>query len=179
MILGKGDIASVLNDREGAIYFASGVSNSQCSDEKEFERERELFMEIFLKYGHLGYCFFYFSTLSIYTKVSLYTLHKMRMENLVKASYPNYNIIRIGNITWGQNPNTFINYFKQCIQAGIPYAVRDEYKYLINEKELLTLTDHLPLAGKHEISVTGKIVKVQDVVNELLNDKREIYTDNL
>jgi UDP-2-acetamido-2,6-beta-L-arabino-hexul-4-ose reductase len=171
MILGKGDIASVLNDREGVIYFASGVSNSQCEDEKEFERERDLFMEMFLKYGHLGYAFFYFSTLSVYFKNSPYTRHKLKMENLIKASYPNYTIIRIGNITWGNNPNTFINYFRNCIDAGIPYFVRDEYKYLISEKELVTLTDNLPLIGKYEISVTGKIVKVQDVVNELLNIK--------
>lgn len=179
MIVGKGDIASILNDRDRIIFFASGVSNSQCTDEKQFERERDLFMEMFLKYGNYEYSFFYFSSLSIYTKVSPYTLHKIKMENLVKMSYPNYCIIRIGNVTWGQNPNTFINYFRNCIENDIPYQVRDEYKYLINEKELLTLTDNIPVTGKYELSVTGRIVKVQDVVNELLNDKRKIYTDNL
>jgi UDP-2-acetamido-2,6-beta-L-arabino-hexul-4-ose reductase len=175
MILGNGDIASVLNDRDGVIFFASGVSNSQCTDEKQFERERDLFMEIFLKYGNYGYSLFYFSSLSIFLKDTPYTRHKMKMEQLVKTSYPNHSIIRIGNITWGKNPNTFINYFRTCIEADIPYFVKDEYKYLIGEKELLTLTDNLPLSGKNELSVTGKIVKVQDVVNELLNEKAGLY----
>ena len=36
MIIGNGDIASVLNDREGAIFFVSGVSNSNEIRESEF-----------------------------------------------------------------------------------------------------------------------------------------------
>ena len=39
MIIGKGDIASILNDREGAIFFASGVSNSSETNELAFKRE--------------------------------------------------------------------------------------------------------------------------------------------
>ena len=42
MIVGKGDIASILNDREGAIFFAAGVSKSTETKETEFSREIEL-----------------------------------------------------------------------------------------------------------------------------------------
>ena len=42
MIIGRGDIASVLNDREGATFFVSGVSNSNEIRESEFMREIEL-----------------------------------------------------------------------------------------------------------------------------------------
>lgn len=174
MIVGHGDIGSILNDRVKVIFFASGVSDSSCTDEKEFTRERDLFMETFLKYGHLNFSLFYFSSLSVYFKNTAYTRHKLKMENLVKTSYPNHNIIRIGNITFGNNPKTFINYFKFRIENDLPYIVFDEYRYLINERELLSITDNMPDRGRNEISVTGRIVKVQDVVNELMSEKKNV-----
>ena len=178
MIIGHGDISSILNDRLGVIFFASGVSDSSCMDEKQFERERDLFMELFLKYGHLNQSLFYFSSLSVYFKNTAYTRHKLKMEQLVKNSFPNYTIIRIGNITWGKNPKTFINYFRHKIENDLPYTVLDEYRYLISQKELLSITDNFPDKGRHEISVTGRIVKVQDVVNELINEQSRVHTNH-
>ena len=55
MIVGKGDIASILNDREGAIFFASGVSKSTETNESEFWREIEL-----LDKQDKSKCIFYF-----------------------------------------------------------------------------------------------------------------------
>jgi len=43
-IVGSGDIASVLKDRDGFIFFASGVSNSQETRESEYQREKDLLM---------------------------------------------------------------------------------------------------------------------------------------
>jgi hypothetical protein len=100
------------------------------------------------------------------------------MEQLVKNSYPNYNIIRIGNITFGDNPKTFINYFRHKIENDLPYTVFDEYRYLISERELLSITDNMPDKGRNEISVTGRIVKVQDVVNELLHEQGKVLSDH-
>ena len=111
MIVGKGDIASVLNDREGTISFASGVSNSNETNDSEFMREIEL-----LDKQDRTKCLFYFSSISVDDNQKVggnkYLQHKLRMELLVKSNFENYNIIRIGNITWGSNPNTFINYIK-------------------------------------------------------------------
>lgn len=163
MIVGKGDIATALNDRPGALIFASGVSNSNCIDEMEFNREQDLFYIhaiASLSYGIT--CCFYFSTLSISFKANRYTQHKLAMEELVKHYFPNYNIIRIGNITWGSNPNTFINYIRDKKAKGEPVEIRDEWKYLISKEQLLLLTDNLPLTGKNEISVFGKCKKVID-----------------
>lgn len=42
MIIGGGDIASIVNDRDGAIFFLSGVSNSNETRNSEFIREIEL-----------------------------------------------------------------------------------------------------------------------------------------
>ena len=44
MIIGNGNIANTLisKDRNDIIFFASGVSDSSCSDITEFERELNL-----------------------------------------------------------------------------------------------------------------------------------------
>jgi hypothetical protein len=162
MIVGKGDIASILNDREGAIFFASGVSKSTETNESEFWREIEL-----LNKQDRTKCLFYFSSITLddMSKIgNQYLTHKRRMELLVKSNFKNYNIIRIGNISWGSNPNTFINYIKNKIKNGEPVEIKDEFKYLIDKEQLLLLTDNLPLVGQNTISVFGRMAKVNELI---------------
>jgi hypothetical protein len=161
MIVGKGDIASILNDREGAIFFASGVSKSTETNESEFWREIEL-----LDKQDKSKCIFYFSSIAIddITKNSDYLAHKRKMELFIKSNFENYNIIRIGNITWGNNPNTFINYIKNKIKKGEPVEIKDEFKYLIDKEQLILLTDNLPLIGQNTISVFGRMAKVKELI---------------
>jgi dTDP-4-dehydrorhamnose reductase len=162
MIVGRGDIASVLNDREGAIFFASGVSNSSETNEDNYNRERKLLVE---QDEHK--CLFYFSTINVddVTKQNnRYIRHKLEMENIIAALFENYVIIRIGNITWGTNPNTFLNNIRNRIRNNEAVVLRDEYKYMIDKEQLLLLTDNLPLVGKHRISVFGEMKKVKDLI---------------
>jgi hypothetical protein len=162
MIVGKGDIASILNDREGAIFFASGVSKSTETNELEFWREIEL-----LDKQDKTKCLFYFSSITLddMSKIgNQYLAHKRKMELLVKSNFKNYNIIRIGNISWGSNPNTFINYIKNKIKNGEPVEIKDEFKYLIDKEQLLLLTDNLPLVGQNTISVFGRMAKVNELI---------------
>lgn len=159
MIIGNGDIASVLNDRDGAIFFAAGVSNSSELRESEYERELSL-----LKQQDKTKCIFYFSSILIDVSDSFYFTHKRKMEQYIKDNFENYNIIRIGNISWGRNPNTFINYIRNKIKNNEPVEIRDEYKYIIDKKDLVTLTDTLPLTGKNVISIFSKMAKVKDLI---------------
>jgi hypothetical protein len=162
MIVGKGDIASILNDREGAIFFASGVSKSTETNESEFWREIEL-----LDKQDKTKCLFYFSSIALddMSKIgNQYLTHKRKMELFVKSNFKNYNIIRIGNISWGSNPNTFINYIKSKIKNGEPVEIKDEFKYLIDKEQLLLLTDNLPLVGQNTISVFGRMAKVKELI---------------
>lgn len=162
MIIGSGDIASVLNDREGAIFFASGVSNSSIVNEKEMFREYDLLN----KFKGDDRCLFYFSSIHAYEfpkgNNSKYYIHKRAMDTSVRIWFRNYNIIRIGNIDWGKNPNTFINYIKAKQANGEPVEIRDEWKYMISKEQLLLLTDNLPLTGRNTISVFGEMKKVKD-----------------
>ena len=164
MIIGNGDIASALNDREGAIFFASGVSNSNETNERAFEREINLLRE----YRPLQDCLFYFSSLAIDFRKpwehSRYFRHKIEMEKYVKLWFQHYNIIRIGNIDWGTNPNTFLNYIKFKRAHGEQVEIRDEWKYMISKEQLRLLTDNLPLTGQNTISVFGECKKVKDLV---------------
>ena len=161
MIIGKGDIASVLNDRDGAIFFASGVSNSNETRDSEFMREIEL-----LDKQDRSKCIFYFSSIAIddMSKNSQYLQHKRKMELLIKSNFENHNIIRIGNITWGSNPNTFINYIKNKKSKGESVEIKDEYKYIIDKEQLVLLTDNLPLTGQNTICVFGRMAKVAELV---------------
>ena len=161
MIVGRGDIASVLNDRQGAIFFAAGVSNSNETRESEFMREIEL-----LDKQDKTKCIFYFSSITLddLSKNSQYLQHKRRMELLIKSNFENYNIIRIGNITWGSNPNTFINYIKNKKSKGEWVEIKDEYKYVIDKEQLVLLTDNLPLTGQNTICVFGRMAKVAELV---------------
>jgi hypothetical protein len=162
MIIGSGDIASVLNDRKGAIFFASGVSNSQCNDEDQYIREVDLLWNLHADNDYTKLCLFYFSTISLFTTGTRYTYHKFEMERMVRTFWPNHNIIRIGNIDWGKNPNTFINAIKAKQAKGEPVEIRDEWKYMISKEQLLLLTDNLPLKGQNTISVFGDMKRVKD-----------------
>jgi len=163
MVIGKGDIASMLNDREGAIFFASGVSNSNETRESEFIREIEL-----LKKQDKTKCLFYFSSIALddldKVKKSKYLQHKLNVESIIESNFKNFNIIRVGNINWGINPNTFINYIKNKIKKGEPVVIKDEVRYIINKEQLVLLTDNLPLVGQNRISVFGKMAKVEELI---------------
>ena len=151
MIVGSGDIASILTDRSDLTFFASGVSNSQCTDVNEFERERALLQQ---QRGHIVYI----STLAIYYGDSMYVQHKKVMENLVRQ-FPSYTIIRIGNITWGKNPHTLINYFRNNPHA----PVQEVYRYLVDLPEFLHWVNMIRVGQKDEMNITGRRVWVPDL----------------
>lgn len=165
MILGTGDIGSILKDHPDRLYFASGVSNSQEHDRTQFDREVKLLLA---QPRHLQIV--YFSSLSIYYSSSDYAKHKINMENLIKKEFPRYSIIRLGNITWGKNPNTFINYFKSKIKGNESFYVHDSYRYIINQEELLHWVGLCPDFNT-EMNITGERVKVEEVVNRIKNGK--------
>ncbi len=158
MIIGNGDIASALIDRDGVIFFVSGVSNSSEKRESEFNREIELLMKQ-PKDKHL----IYISTLSIYYSNTPYTEHKKNMENIIRLNFHSYTIFRIGNITWGTNPNTLINFLK----ANPLAEVRPVWRYLLSKKEFLHWISMAKVPGKSEMNITGTLTWVPDLVKTI------------
>lgn len=160
MIVGTGNIAKVLNDRPGAILFASGVSNSRCIDVTQFNREQALLREYF-SFDNPE-CLFYFSSISVNFLHTPYTNHKLHMEHLVKRWCKNWNILRIGNLIGDTNPNTFVNAIKAKQAKGEEVQIYGEYRYMISKETLNLITDNLPLVGQNELTVTSHIKLVKD-----------------
>lgn len=122
MIIGKGLIATqfLQHDRDDVVYFASGVSNSSETDKNQFLREENLVRKTLIKYPKQ--LFIYFSTCSIYDSSkynSLYVLHKLHMEELIKENAENYLILRVSNaVGEGGNPNLLMNYLARQIKSN-------------------------------------------------------------
>lgn len=159
MIIGNGDIASVLPKRKDLLFFASGVSNSLETRDSEYDREVKLLLEQDSE-SHIVY----FSSLAVFTKDTKYFNHKLQMEKLVKG-FDEHTIVRIGNITWGKNPNTLINNIKGKISSGKKFDIRDEYRYIVDKDEFLYWIGLIP-EWSCEINITGKRMKVADVIKE-------------
>src|SRR3989344_1252980 len=161
MIVGYGDIASVLKDRKGTIFFASGVSNSQETRESEYKREEDLLMKQ-NKNKHIVY----FSSLAIfYPQNTTASRHKKHMEELVKTHFKHYTIVRMGNITWGNNPHTLINHFRNAVKKGEKLEIWDTYRYLVNKKEFLHWIEMIP-DWNSEMNITGQRLKVKQIVKK-------------
>ena len=160
MIVGHGDIAGVLKDREDRLYFASGVSNSLEDRKSEYLREINLLLKQD-KVRHIVY----FGSLCIFYSDTRYSQHKKHMEDLVRVSFPHYTIIRLGNITWGKNPNTLINHLRTFRDAEI----RNVYRYVVNREEFLHWIDLIP-PWNCEINVPGKRMKVREIVEQFVED---------
>jgi hypothetical protein len=156
VIRGNGDIASILPERDDLLFFASGVSNSRETRESEYEREIELLME-----QPQNKRLVYFSTLASFYSSTRYTEHKRDMEEIIKEAFDKYCIIRIGNITWGTNPHTLINYLKAHPDAEI----KDEYRYVVDKEELLHWVNLIP-TWNCEMNVPGKMMKVREIKDE-------------
>lgn len=160
MILGHGDIASVLTDREDLILFASGVSNSQEKEESEYQREVDLLMS-----QRKDKRLVYFSSLSIFYSTNRYTKHKRYMEQLVKNNFGQYTIIRIGNITWGTNPHTIINFLRNRVENNQPIDIQDTYRYIVDKNEFLHWMNLIPL-WNCEMNIPGQRMTIQEIVNK-------------
>jgi len=164
MVVGSGDIAKVLKDSEDFIYFASGVSNSLEVDTKQFEREYNALLELSLDKRLV-----YFSSLSIYDKDTPYTRHKRRMEEVIRSTFDKWCIIRLGNISWGSNPNTIINFLRAKVKNREYVFLKDEFKYICNLNEFHYWIGKIP-DFNCEMNITGERIHVIDLYNKIKNE---------
>lgn len=170
MIIGRGDIAKEIPDREGFIFYANGSSNRLPLTKGNRSLE---FNEVYQQHNTSD-MFVYFSTLSIYYpgERSEYTEHKIMMEKTIQSFFTNYCIMRIGNIDWGDNPNTLINRLKRDSSK-----VQETYRYILNREEFRHWCGMIPKTGQHIMNVTGKLTWVPDLVNQI--NANRYATNNL
>jgi hypothetical protein len=168
MIVGKGDVAQQLwrVDKPFVTFFASGVSNSQQQDEKEYEREIALLMQQ-PKDQHLVY----FSSLCIYYSQTRYAQHKAQVERLIKDNFQTYTIVRLGNIAWGKNPNTIINHFKWQHYKKQEPRIENGHRFIITAPEFCYWMNHLPIGIKNEMNIPGEMVSINEIWRRVQDGK--------
>jgi len=168
MIIGRGDIASILKDREDRLYFVSGVSNSAETRQSEYQREIDLLLQQD-KNKHIVYV----SSLCVFYLDSQYARHKRLMEELIKENFKYHTILRIGNITWGSNPNTIINNMYNKIKNGLEVEIRDEYRYIVDKDEFIYWVNMIP-PWNCEMNVPGKRMKIKEVIEVYIKPRLEV-----
>lgn len=157
-VIGHGDIAQMLTETtKDMCFFASGVSNSKENRESEYQREKELLLK-----QDISKTLVYFSTLSIFYNDTRYTRHKREMEEMVMNTFPKYCIVRLGNISWGDNPHTLINTLKNHVANEEPIEIKDVYRYVVEPEEFLHWISLIP-DFNCEINVPGARMKVKEI----------------
>jgi UDP-2-acetamido-2,6-beta-L-arabino-hexul-4-ose reductase len=166
VIIGNGNIAKVLIDREDLIFFASGTSNSSCKDNLEFERELNLIRSID-KSKHIVY----FSNLAIYYKNDPYTNHKIEVENYIRNTFEYYTIVRIEVCEWVNNKTTILNVFKEKIKNKESIEIQDTHRYVLSLEEFLYWVSLIKPNTKNEMNILGRRMSILEIVNEIKEGK--------
>lgn len=166
MIIGNGSIAKILEDRDDIIFFASGVSNSSCIDEKEYKREFNLLKTISTD-NHIVY----FSNLGIYYKQDRYTQHKREIEEYIRNNYKSYTIVRIEVCEWVTTPNTILNFFKKQLSQGIEPIIQDTTRYVLSLDEFLYWVKLIQPGVKNEMNILGRKLTITQIIDEIKQGK--------
>jgi len=166
MIIGNGSIANILEDRDDIVFFASGVSNSSCIDEKEYKREFNLLKTITTD-NHIVY----FSNLGIYYKQDRYTQHKQEVEEYIRDNYKSYTIVRIEVCEWVKTPNTILNVFKHQLAKGIEPKIQDTTRYVLSLDEFLYWIKMIQPGVRNEMNILGRKLNIAQIVDEIKQGK--------
>jgi len=162
------------------IIFASGVSNSSETREKEFLREKTL-VENTLK-NYRDKLFIYFSSCSLddpQLSNTPYHIHKRNMEQLIKEISNYYIIFRVPNIIGrGGNKNTIINFLFNKIKQEEVFDlwinatrnivdIEDLYKivsYIINNRVFKNII--LNIAYEYNYKVEDIVHAIENILNK-------------
>lgn len=172
MIVGNGLIAKRFLDyqNDDIIFFASGVSNSNCNDESEFTREFELIKYYFQNFKNKTLV--YFSTVSIYTKKTPYTTHKLNMENFIKNHFSNYLIFRLPQLVGRSgNYNNLFNLFVTKIRNNEEINIINTKRSLLDIDDLFEIVIRLIKSENKIFDIAGiEFLTVKDIVS-IISDK--------
>lgn len=188
MIVGSGLLARALSHsfskREDVIIYAAGVSNSTCSDESEFERERIRLSEA-LQNSLPAETFVYFGTCSVADPIAIntpYVQHKLAMEKRVQV-HPNNLILRLPQVAGNTpNPHTLLNYLYARISRSEKFSLWCNAKRNIIDVDDVALIVLQLIADNSFRNTTLNIANnvnylMTDIVSamELVVGKRGIY----
>jgi nucleoside-diphosphate-sugar epimerase len=175
VIVGSGLIATAFSrvrGLRGTVLHAAGVSDSTCTRESEFARDRDRLRDSLLKPG----LFIYVSTCSVEDKP--YAHHKRAMEEMVRQR-GDYLVVRLPIVAGRtSNPHTLLNYLFSRIQRseGFDLFTRAR-RNVIDVEDAADITGWLIRNGAHNETVNVAAPKdypVTEIVRdfELITNKK-------
>jgi len=179
MTIGGGIIAKSMRGMStDATIFASGVSNSACTDTSEFLRERDLI----LAQDHRKKIV-YFSTCSLSdaSETNAYICHKLEMEKLISERFDNWLVLRLPTVVGsGGNPNNFFNFIASTLKRGDTLYVQSKVRRsLLDAEDIRILTQHLIEHESHQIvdvclDNSRPVLEIVNYMRDLIGSKSEI-----
>ncbi|OGX03237.1 MAG: hypothetical protein A3G87_05375 [Omnitrophica bacterium RIFCSPLOWO2_12_FULL_50_11] len=147
MIIGSGLLARAFapyfETSATACVYAAGISNSACSDQREFEREL-IRLTAALDLYRSADLFLYFGTCSVSDPLALsssYVQHKIKMEQIV-TTHSRHLILRLPQVAGNTpNPHTLLNFIFQRISRSERFSVWE------NARRNLIDIDHVARIG--------------------------------
>lgn len=183
MIIGNGQLAKAFQKsklKDDTCIFASGVSNSSCTDKKQFEREKNLLVDTLKNNSDKKFVYFSSCALSAieYPKNDYYK-HKANMELLIKEYSNKYYIFRIPQL-FGDLilHKTLINFIYKSIEHNHKFHIYDEaYRYVIEINDVCKLVEGYLIHHNSCITVDianpyrYKVLNIVQIFEKLLNKK--------
>jgi hypothetical protein len=173
MIIGNGLIAKAFHENyannDDVLIFASGVSNSSNTDPKEFIREKTLLESILLEQKKIVY----FSTCSIEDpslENSLYILHKLQMEHLVKG-VNDYLIFRLPQLAGKtHNQNTLLNFlYRKIINQEFFEIYAKASRNIVDIDDIKSIASYIIDANQTKNNIENLAQPIYINVIELVN----------
>jgi nucleoside-diphosphate-sugar epimerase len=187
MVIGDGQLAKIFTDfsvDRNIIIFASGVSNSNCTDSIAFEREKSLLVHTLEKYK--GKKFVYFSSCALsaknYTQNKYYE-HKASIEKYIQIHSREYYIFRLPQL-FGKliAHKTLINHIYQSIIDEHTMTIYNHaYRYVIEINDVQKIVSAYLLYSKSNqiIDIANpykySILEIIKIFEDLL-EKKAKYT---
>ncbi len=161
MIIGYGFLANAFNDRigENLVVFASGVSDSACTDESSFLREEQLLLNTIA--DNHDKCLVYFSSCGVISETLLsvpYYRHKLKMEQIICATHSQYLIFRLPQVIGkSRNSKTLVNNFFDYVTDGQEITIqRFSKRYFIDIDHVVLFVNHV----YKELVLKNKIINI-------------------
>ncbi|MBS0570191.1 MAG: NAD-dependent epimerase/dehydratase family protein [Proteobacteria bacterium] len=163
MIIGSGllarSFAPYAGDLSNVCIYAAGVSNSSCTDQREFFREYER-LTTALQGVEPGTLFVYLSTCSIgdpEANSMPYVRHKLAMEEVARR-HQQHLVLRLPQLAGSTpNPHTLLNYLYARIARSERFQVWGGAKRNIIDVDDVVLIARALLLNEH---ATGETVNV-------------------
>ena len=177
MVFGSGLLAFAFgpkfaNSATSCVY-AAGVSNSNCSDQREFDREQDRLMAAMGQH-RLAELFLYFGTCSAngpLASASPYVQHKIKMEKIVEE-HPRYLILRLPQtVGKTENPHTLLNYiFARIIRSERFQVWKNARRNIIDVDDVVRIAIGLAL----EEGVRRESINVANFLDSAMVDIVEL-----